>query len=248
MSHPVVAENIWRAFGRERVLRGVSLAAPAGSGIAILGPNGAGKSTLLRLLAALLRPQQGQVRICGEDPWASPTIRRSVGFVGHEPMLYGGLSARENLRLFAALHGLGDAQSRVERVCALFRVRRPDEPLRSLSRGMQQRVALARAFVHEPRVLFLDEAFTGLDPEAADRLVDLLSRFRAGGGAVVAATHSPAEAIRMADRAHVLAGGRLAGAQPLAGMDADDVQAWYRAAVASPRSTSFPAQIGSRAQ
>ncbi len=237
----VVAEDVWRAFGRARVLRGARLEAPPGSGIAILGPNGAGKSTLLRVLAALLRPQRGRVWICGDDPWTVPAARRNVGFVGHEPMLYGGLSVAENLRLFASLYGLPDARARVEAVCDLLGIGRRHEPVRRLSRGMQQRAALARALVHRPRVLLLDEALTGLDPEAAQRLAGFLAEFRAGGGAVVMATHSAAEAVRVADRAHVLAGGRLGEAQPLAGMDADAVQAWYGWTVAAGPGAVTPA-------
>jgi heme exporter protein A len=228
----LVAEDVCRGFGRERVLRGVCLGAPRGSGIAILGANGAGKSTLLRVLAALLRPQRGQVRVYGQDPWIAPGARRRVGFVGHEPMLYGGLSTLENLRLFAALYGLPDARPRAEAACRLLEIRRPHDPVRALSRGMQQRAALARALVHGPEILLLDEPFTGLDPEAAQSLGEYLAGFRARGGTVIAATHSPVEALRIADRAHVLARGRLSGAQPLAGMDAGALQAWYRAAAA----------------
>ncbi|HLJ62237.1 MAG TPA: ATP-binding cassette domain-containing protein, partial [bacterium] len=109
MAEPAVAaDDVWRSYGRARVLRGTTLDVPPGGGLAILGPNGAGKSTLLRVLAASLRPSRGRVRIHGHDPWAEPAARGAVGFVGHEPMLYGGLSALENLRLFAALYGVRD--------------------------------------------------------------------------------------------------------------------------------------------
>ncbi len=224
----VAAEDVWRAFGRERVLRGIRVAVPPCSGVAILGPNGAGKSTLLRVLAGVLRPQHGQVRIHGEDPRISPDARRKIGFVAHEPMLYGGLSVLENLQLFASLYDLPDGRARAEAMCDLLDIRRRHDPVRSLSRGMQQRAAVARAVVHRPSVLLLDEAMTGLDPEAAQRLYEFLAGFRSAGGTAVLTTHSPAEALRVADRAYVLAGGRLSDVQPLAGLDADGVQAWYR--------------------
>jgi ABC-type multidrug transport system ATPase subunit len=225
----VSAENVWRSFGRERVLRGICLTASGGSGVAILGSNGVGKSTLLRVLAAALRPHEGRIRICGEDPWISPGARRRIGFVAHEPMLYGGLSVLENLRLFASLYGLPDAPARAEAACDLLQIRRRHETLRTLSRGMQQRAAIARALVHRPEVLLLDEALTGLDPEGAERLCEFLAEFRAAGGTVIATTHSPADALRIADRAHLLAGGRLSEAQPLAGLDAGRMEAWYHA-------------------
>lgn len=225
----VVAADVWRAFNRESVLRGVDIAVSPGSGIAILGPNGSGKSTLLRVLAALLRPHRGQVLIGGEDPWRSPAARRRVGFVAHEPMLFGGLSVLENLRLFATLYDLPDGRARAEAACEQLDISRRRDPVRSLSRGMQQRAALARAIVHRPRVLLLDEATTGLDPAAAQGFYGFLAGFRAGGGTVVMTTHSPAEALRVTDRAYVLTQGRLGDARPLAGMNADAVQAWYRA-------------------
>ncbi len=235
----VLAEDVWRTLGRERVLRGACVAVPPCGGVAILGPNGAGKSTLLRVLAAVLRPQRGRVRIFGEDPWTSPGARRKIGFVGHEPMLYGGLSTLENLRLFASLYGLPDGPARTAAVCDLLAIRRRHDPVRTLSRGMQQRAALARAIVHRPQVLLLDEALTGLDPEAARCLDEFLGEFRATGGALVLTTHSPAEALRLCDRAHVLAGGRLSDARQLAGLDAEAVEGWYRTAA-----LSGPAYIG----
>lgn len=250
MSQPAIsAEDVWRTLGRERVLRGVRVAVPPGGGVAILGPNGAGKSTLLRILAAVLRPQRGSVRVFGDDPWTSPEARRKIGFVGHEPMLYGGLSPLENLRLFASLCGLPDGRARADAVCDLLGIPHRHDPVRTLSRGMQQRAALARAIVHRPQALLLDEALTGLDPEAARRLYEFLTEFRAAGGAVVLTTHSPAEALRIADRAHVLAGGRLSEAHPLAGLDADAVEAWYRTAAltGTARTADLPPATSSEA-
>jgi len=173
----VFAEDLWRSHGRQRVLRGVSLAAPPGTCLAILGPNGSGKSTLLQILGAALRPGRGRVRIFGEDPFASPAARGRIGLVGHEAMLYGGLSVIENLRLLAALYGLRDGHGRAGRICDLLGIDRPTTPVRRLSRGVQQRAALARALLHSPAVLLLDEPFTGLDPRGADDLRRILREF-----------------------------------------------------------------------
>jgi len=222
------ATDIWKTFRRRPVLRGAGIAVEAGSAVAIFGPNGSGKSTLLRILAALLRPSRGVVRIAGEDPWVSPDVRRKIGFVSHEPMLYGGLSTLENLRVIACLYGLSDWRERGIAACDVVGLRRSHDPVRSLSRGLVQRAALARAIVHDPMILVLDEALVGLDPESTDRISEFLQRFRARGGAVVLATHDPSEALRIADEMVVLREGRLSAPCSLAGLDADAVASWYR--------------------
>ena len=223
----VTAEDVWRSYGRQRVLRGVSLTVRRGRCLAVLGPNGSGKSTLLRILGALLRPQPGRVRIHGEDPFADLGVRRRIGFVGHEPMLYGGLSVMENLRLLSTLYDLPDDPQRATRVCERLGVDRPAALVRSLSRGSQQRAALARALLHRPTVLLLDEPFTGLDPAGADDLRGLLREVSRDGGAIILTTHSAVEALHVADEAAVLTAGRLAPPRALAGMDAAALRSWY---------------------
>ncbi|HEV2281042.1 MAG TPA: heme ABC exporter ATP-binding protein CcmA [bacterium] len=226
----VAARDLWRGFGRERVLRGVSLEVPAGGALAVFGPNGSGKSTLLRALAGLLRPQRGAVLVAGEELFADPRARRRIGYVGHEPMLYGGLTVEENLRLFAALYGLAAPRPRIDEVCALLGLTGYRGTVAGrLSRGLSQRAAVARAILHRPVVLILDEPFAGLDPDAASQLAAHLDRFRGDGGTVVLATHQAAEAIRLGGEARVLAGGRLGPPLPLDGLDAAAVDAWYRA-------------------
>jgi len=229
----IAADDVWRSYGRTRVLRGTTLSVSPGGGVAILGPNGSGKSTLLRVLAASLRPSRGRVRILGRDPWADPPVRGAVGFVGHEPMLYGGLSALENLRLFAALYGVPDGRARAAWACDLVGLSRRDDPIRSLSRGLVQRAALARAFIHQPQVLLLDEALAGLDPDAAARLAGFLAEFRGRGGALVLTTHHPAEALRVADCACILVHGRLSPMRTLAETSTEALEAWYRTATAA---------------
>lgn len=203
---------------------------PPGRCLAILGPNGSGKSTLVGILAASLRPGRGRVRVFGEDPFVAPSVRGRIGLVGHEPMLYGGLSVTENLTLLAALYGLPDGRARAGRVCALLGIDRLLVPVRRLSRGTQQRAALARALLHGPAVLLLDEPFTGLDPAGQDGLRGILRTFCRDGGAIVLATHSPAEALSVADQAAVLARGRLSPPRPLAGVAVEMVREWYAGA------------------
>ncbi len=174
-------EGLVRNYGEREALSGVSLSLAAGQTLVVFGPNGAGKTTLLRVLASLLRPHAGEVSVLGEslpdEAWA---VRGRVGLLGHEPLLYRELSARENLRFHARLHGVGE--QRVEELLGAVRMReRAKEPLRTLSRGMVQRVAIARAVLHDPELLLLDEPRANLDP-AASELVEPLIGERTRGG------------------------------------------------------------------
>ena len=223
----ISAEGLGYAYGRRNVLRGADLAVAGGRGLAVLGANGSGKSTLLRVLAGLARPRSGRVHVGGGDPLADPAARRRIGFVGHEPMLYRGLSVTENLHLLATLYGLRDGSERAARLCRILGIDRPGALVRALSRGMQQRAALARALLHRPDVLLLDEPFTGLDPDGADELCRILRDFRREGGALVLTAHSETEALRVADEAVVLAGGRLTPPRALRDVTADVLRAWY---------------------
>jgi heme exporter protein A len=225
----IAARELWRGFGRERVLRGVSLEVPPGAGLAVFGPNGSGKSTLLRVLAGLLRPARGTVVVGGDDLFAVPSARRRIGYVGHEPMLYGGLTVAENLTLYATLYGLGAARARIDALCSLLGLTKYRETvIARLSRGLAQRAAVARALLHGPAVLLLDEPFAGLDPEAAAHLSAHLDEFRRRGGALVLATHQAAEAARTAGEARLLRNGRLSPGLRLGGLDATAVETWYR--------------------
>lgn len=229
----VTARDLWRWRGGRAVLRGLSLVVPAGGSVAILGSNGAGKTTLLQVLAVLLRPSRGLVLVHGEDPSTSPSARRRLGFVGHEPMLYGGLTVLENLHLFATLYGLRDPGAHVRRACEALDLKAYGRvPVRQLSRGLLQRAALARAFLHGPDVLLLDEALTGLDPEAADRLGRLIRDHRTRGGTVILTTHSVQEASWLAEEAYVLARGTLWGPRSLRGVDQATVVSWLQEAEA----------------
>ena len=169
-------EGLERRYGDRTVLSGVSLALPAGSTLVVFGANGAGKTTLLRILAGLLRPHAGTVRVLGaslpEERWR---IRGKVGLVAHEPLLYRELTGRENLRYQARLHGVTNARVD-ELLAAVGMERRADEPLRELSRGMVQRLAIARAVLHDPPLVLLDEPRSGLDAGAVEGLEPLIGR------------------------------------------------------------------------
>jgi heme exporter protein A len=204
----VQLEGLARHYGEREALGGVSLSLEGGQSLVVFGPNGAGKSTLLRVLATLLRPHSGRVRVLGralpEEAWA---VRGHVGLLAHEPLLYRDLTARENLRFHARLHGV--AQARVEELLERLQLRqRCGDPLRTLSRGMVQRVAIARTVLHEPQLLLLDEPRANLDP-AAIELVDPL--IGAGSRRTrVLTSHDPARGLAEADVVLGLRAGRPA--------------------------------------
>ena len=223
MSDAIALEGLERRYGDRPALRGVSISVTEGQTLAVFGANGAGKTTLLRVLATLLRPHAGTVSVLGASlPGEAWKVRGRVGFLGHEPLVYPDLTARENLRFHARLHGV--AVERVEELLAAVGLeRRAGDPVRELSRGMVQRLAAARAVLHDPAVLLLDEPRAGLDPAAAEELEPLIGR--ASGRTRVLVTHDVERGLREADA--VL--GLRAGAAELSGdrAGADDVRRLY---------------------
>ena len=205
------ATAVERRFGAARVLRGVSLTVHSGECHLVVGPNGAGKSTLLRILAGLARPSAGTVRIGGAAPGEGPVVRRDVGFLSHQSLLYDDLTAAENLGFAARLYGLPDGPGLVRRgLAAVGLSDRADEPVRRLSRGLMQRVAIARAVLHAPQLLLLDEPFTGLDPVATGQVVAVLRAELSLGRALILVSHDVREAWPLATHAHALIGGAMA--------------------------------------
>ncbi|CAA9542733.1 MAG: hypothetical protein AVDCRST_MAG79-2005 [uncultured Thermoleophilia bacterium] len=204
MPAPVVdLQNCGKRFGERVALRRVTLTVAAGETLALLGPNGAGKSTLLRVVAGLVRPTVGHALLDGVPTAdAPPAVRRRIGYVAHRALAYRGLTAAENLRLFARLHGVGG-----ERVApALERVGladRADERLEAFSRGMVQRLSIARALLHGPDLLLLDEPATGLDREGRALLDGVIAEGR-GRVTTIFSTHDDEAARGLADRALTL--------------------------------------------
>ena len=203
--------DITRTFGRRRALNKVSMTAGAGTITALLGPNGAGKSTLLSIAATLLQPTTGRVHFGSHDGRAGGAALRSrIGMLGHDLYLYAELSAAENLRFFARLYGLDDIERRVDG--ALNRAgltERRDDVVSGFSRGMRQRLALERALLHAPRLLLLDEPFTGLDEAAREALRARLRSARAAGAIVLLTTHDIAAIANLTDVSVALVDGKL---------------------------------------
>jgi heme exporter protein A len=223
--HAVVLRGTGRRYGERAALRDVSLELEAGRTLVIFGPNGAGKSTLLRILATLLRPHAGEVRVLGrdlpDDGWA---VRGRIGFLGHDALLYRELSGRENLRFHARLHRA--SPGRVEAVLdAVGMTARADDPVAELSRGMVQRLAVARAVLHEPELLLLDEPLANLDPAAAAQVQPLIGR--ASGRTRVLTSHDPAGGLAGADLALGLKAGRVALLAPAADVTPEQIAELY---------------------
>jgi heme exporter protein A len=189
----------------------VSLRAERGQIVGILGPNGAGKSTLLGILATLIRPTSGSVRYGDASAAEGAALRARIGVLGHDLFLYPELSARENLAFFAALHGVEDAAAAAAAALARSGLdARADDPVGTFSRGMRQRVALERALIHGPRLVLLDEPFTGLDEASTSTLLRRLTELRQGGAIVIAATHDLDLADQLFDHVLFLRDGRPA--------------------------------------
>jgi heme exporter protein A len=216
-------DGVGRAYGERAALVGVTLSVEAGQTLVVFGPNGAGKSTLLRVLATLLRPTAGTAKVFGcEIPREAWKVRGRVGLLGHEPLLYRELSARENLRYHARLHQVPAARID-ELLDAVGLARRADDPVSTYSRGMVQRAALARAVLHEPDLLLLDEPRANLDPAAAEALEPLLA-----GRTRVITSHDPTGGLAEADIALGLRAGRAALLAPAAEVTAAQIGELYR--------------------
>jgi heme exporter protein A len=219
-------QRLTRRYGDREALSDVTLTLDPGATLVVFGPNGAGKTTLLRVLATLLRPHGGDARVLGhalpDQGWA---VRGHVGFLGHASLLYRDLTARENLRFHAKLHGA--PPGRVDELLdAVGLTTRADDPVHTYSRGMVQRAAVARAVLHDPELLLLDEPTANLDPHAADLVEPLIGA--ASGRTRVVTSHDPVGGLQGADLALGLRGGRQELLAPAADVTTTQIGALYR--------------------
>ena len=233
----IAVEQLAKSFNGQPVLRGVDLRVSPGECVTIIGPNGAGKTTLLRILATLSRPSGGRFRIDGLAPESHATaIRQRVGLISHQPLLYGDLTTEENLRFYGCLYGVPDLEQRtlalLEQVGLTIR---RDELVRTFSRGMKQRLAIARALLHDPKVLLMDEPYTGLDEQAAYMLDDLISNRREPRRTIVLTTHDIERGLRYSQRAVILVRGQIAHQMDGADWSLERFQQEYRRLVGAAR-------------
>ena len=229
----IEAEDVGRQFAGVSALRAVQLRVCRAEAVAVFGPNGAGKTTLLRVLATLLRPSTGTVRLFGEtlrDGGAQ--ARRRIGFLSHQSFLYPDLTATENLEFYARMFRLPAGTQRVgallERVGLTGWAHRP---VRTLSRGLEQRCALARTLLHQPQLLLLDEPFSGLDVAAATALSAILREAHAAGTTLLMTTHDIARGVELCGRAVILRRGRLVWDGPIDNTHPEAFERQYLAAL-----------------
>ena len=226
----ISVHNLIKRFGQKTILRRLDFNVEQGEFVALLGPNGAGKTTFLRILASLSRPTLGEVRIAGHVlPAQATAVRSRLGVVSHLPLLYGDLTAEENLRFFGLLYSIPDLRERISEVLGLIGLLpRRSDLVRTFSRGMQQRLAIGRAVLHDPEVLLLDEPHTGLDQDACDMLDSVLQQVAARGRTVVMTSHDLARAASLARRFDVLARGRIQASVQRTDLPQDGLLAFYR--------------------
>ena len=229
----ISVRKLVKRFGLKTVLRGLDFNVQPGEFVAMLGPNGAGKTTFLRILASLSRPSLGDVRISGYRlPDQASAVRRRLGVVSHLPLLYGDLTAEENLRFYGRMYGVENLEARIDEVLEMvgLAARRRDL-VRTFSRGMQQRLAIGRAVLHDPEVMLFDEPHTGLDQDASAMLDGVLREVAARGRTVVMTSHDLSRSADLASRFDVLSRGVITASVQREEIDTRDLLGFYRQAV-----------------
>lgn len=226
----IEVQGLSKSFGHSAALRGVDLRVAAGEFLTIVGPNGAGKTTLLRILAALLRPTEGTVRIDGIpfDP-SDADLRRRIGFLSDRPIIYRHLTVTENLVFYGRLFDVRRLHERVDQLLGLVGLAASRHHLAgTLSRGMQQRLSLARSLVHDPAILLLDEPCAGLDQEAVEILYGLLRSGKPARRTVVMATHNLQQGLEWCDRVVMLSAGHVVFQGDRESLDSAKMREVYR--------------------
>ena len=230
----ITVRKLVKRFGLKPVLRGLDFSVETGEFVALLGPNGAGKTTFLRILASLSRPTMGSVSIAGYAlPGQAAAVRRRLGVVSHLPLLYGDLTAEENLRFYARMYGIDHPSQRISEVLDIVGLApRRKDLVRTFSRGMQQRLAIGRAVLHDPDVVLFDEPHTGLDQDACQMLDNVLREVAVRGRTVVMTSHDLARVADLASRFDVLSHGVIAASVQRSQMEPNNLLAFYRQAIA----------------
>ena len=250
----IEVRGLVKSFGSKVALEGVDLDVAEGEFLTLVGPNGAGKTTLIRILATLTRPTGGSVRVAGYDlARQGNEVRRRIGLASHQTLLYGDLSAEENLRFYGRMYDVPDLEEGI--TALLQRVdldHRRHDLVRTFSRGMQQRLSLARALLHDPAILLLDEPYTGLDQHAAEMLREVLAALapplspptlggKMKGGAksrtVLMTTHNLERGLELCDRVAILFNGRLVHQADKSQLDVAGFREIYRCCIDVSRFT-----------
>jgi heme ABC exporter ATP-binding subunit CcmA len=230
----ISVRKLVKRFGVKPVLKGLDFSVEAGEFVALIGPNGAGKTTFLRILASLSRPTLGSVSIAGYSlPGQAASIRHKLGVVSHLPLLYGDLTAEENLQFYGRMYDVQNSGQRIAEVLKMVDLTdRRRDLVRTFSRGMQQRLAIGRAVLHDPEVMLFDEPHTGLDQDACQMLDEVLLNVAASGRTVVMTSHDLVRVADLASRIDILSRGVITASILRSAMDPNNLLAYYRQAIA----------------
>ncbi len=237
MTAVIEVSRLVKRFGPKIVLRNLDFSVQAGEFVALLGPNGAGKTTFLRILASLSSPTYGRVSIAGHElPHQASAVRRRLGVVSHLPLLYGDLTAEENLSFYGRMYAVPALEKRMNEVLeTVGLVQRRKDLVRTFSRGMQQRLAIARAVLHDPDVLLLDEPHTGLDQDACEMLDAILRQVASRGRTVVMTSHDLSRIEALASRFDVLTRGNVRASVARDSLAQDGILTFYRQTLETAR-------------
>ena len=224
----ITVKKLVKRFGPKTVLRELDFEVNSGEFVALLGPNGAGKTTLLRILSSLMRPTSGFVQVASYRlPSQGASLRAKLGVVSHQPLLYGDLTAAENLQFFSKLYSI--EPDRIPEILDLVGLLlRRDDLVRTFSRGMQQRLAIGRAILHDPTILLLDEPHTGLDQAAGEILDRILKDVALEGRTVVMTSHDLIRSAELASRLVLLSKGKIARSISTTNLDPVNLVGFYK--------------------
>lgn len=230
----ITVRKLIKRFGMKTVLRGLDFEVQPGEFVALLGPNGAGKTTFLRILSSLSRPSLGAVSVAGYRlPDQAAAVRARLGVVLHLPLLYGNLTAEENLRFFGRMYGVSNIEHRITEVLEMVGLAsRRRDLVRTFSRGMQQRLAIGRAVFHDPDVMLFDEPYTGLDQDASAMLDDVLRSVAAKGRTVVMTSHDLIHSEELATRFDILSRGVIVASVTHKQLGKSKLLSFYKKALA----------------
>ncbi|UCD78230.1 MAG: heme ABC exporter ATP-binding protein CcmA [Desulfobacterales bacterium] len=218
-----------KKFGYKTALRNIDFVLQEGESLALFGPNGAGKSTLVQVMCSLLRPTSGSVRIAGYEARRDrEALHQIIGLIGHQTLLYPHLTAYENLKFYGAMYRVDRLHRRITEVLDLVGLSGNKKvAVQNFSRGMQQRLSIGRAIIHDPKIIFLDEPFTGLDQQGSEDFIKLILQFRNQGKTMVMASHQLHLGLELCSRAAILKSGKMVYLQDTARISQNEFKQIY---------------------